>query len=284
MLEIFSSVTYSNDVMLGEGDREPEDQNRRLSWESLQGELDHLKTGQNHTLIPLLAGLSALMGNETIAYHCIRRLSYMGHELVHQTGNLGEFERFRILNEWYFDRWGFRSHRVHGGFATENDLLLDRVVADRRGHQLLTMLVYCHLGEKLGLKLQIVQPDDFVVVKWTRDSGSSLIDLEDEGRVLTEDRMVELCNRITQKEGAPQSTCFEILTGQTLFRLYLRHLAQLYEREQKWLNLRSCLNVALHLEPNDLRLLHRRAMLSRELGFESEALADLKRYHSFASH
>ena len=276
MLEIFSSVTYSSEAMLDEGEREPEDQNRRLSWESLQGELDHLKTGQNHTLIPLLAGLSALMGNESVAYHCLRRLSYMGHELVHQTSGLGEFERFRAMNEWYFDRWGFR--------PTENDLLFDRVVADRRGHQLLTMLVYCHLGEKLGLTLQIVQPDDFVVVKWTRTGGSSLIDVADGGRVLTEERMVELCNQLTHKDGAPNSTCFEVLTGQTLFRQYLRHLVRFYEHEQKWLNLHSCLNVALHLEPNDLSLLHRRAMLSRELGFENEALADLKRYHSFASH
>lgn len=251
----------------------------RMTWEKLSIELELLASEDPASLIQLMMGLNHWLAPVESLESVNRTLNFMTYELMAQTENLAEAERFDLLNRYYFCAKGFQVLQLKPHETQERHLLLKPVLEERAGAPIAIALVYLHLAAHLDLPAYLIQLRNHYLLKWVRGGRSSYIDLCAEGRLVGEEELMQICARAV--DSTPGAEALSILPNRKIFLRYADDLVRAYDRENAHERLHAMYNVILKVEPQNSRILGRRALLRRKLGLDKEALADLKRYFAF---
>lgn len=245
----------------------------RITWEKLSLELELLQKEEPRTLVPILIGINSLLKMDDSQDWCLRTVNFMTYELAALCEGKNEADRFEILNEFLFRGREFRIQNLNRKCATVEDLLVKNVLEQRGGGLIPTALLYIHLANQLDLMLFVLNQPAFHILKWSRGSKASFIDLTQEGKVLDEE---ELLRVLSTCGGAQQNISFR-----ELLVCYLHDLRSAYRRNNELDLCHAVLSMILKIEPTNLKYLGERAILRKEMGHVKEAQQDLKRYFSF---
>lgn len=248
------------------------------SWEKLAIELEMLATEDPSSLAQLMATLNSWLVPQDSLEAANRTLNFMTYELMAQAETLNEAERFALLNHYYFKLKGFQILELKASETLERHLLLKPVLEARAGAPMAIALIYLHLAAHLDLPAYMIQMRNHFLLKWVRGGHSSYIDLCNEGRLVCEEELMQL---VTRAVDGPSGESLSLLPNRKTFLRYAEDLVRVYERLELHERLHSMYNVILKAEPQNSRILGRRALLRRQLGYDKDALADLKRYFAF---
>lgn len=251
----------------------------KMTWEKLAIELELLGAEDTSAIMQLLVGLNGWLCPEESMEWASRNLNFMTYELMAQAEGLTEAERFELLNRYYFKTKGFQVLQLTPQEAQERHLLLKPVLESRAGAPLAIALIYLHFAAHLDLPAYLIQLRNHFLLKWVRGGHSSYIDLCNEGRLVSEEELVQIVARTNELSSGVET--LSILPNRKTFLRYTEDLLRVYERLQAFERLYAIYNVILKVEPQNSRIIGRRALLCRQMGLDKEALADLKRYFSF---
>jgi regulator of sirC expression with transglutaminase-like and TPR domain len=251
----------------------------QMTWEKLAIEIELLNAEDPSSLMPLLLGLNRWLCPTDGIENTLRTINFMTYELMAGAENLTESERFEFLNKYYFTIKGFQVLELKPGEIQERHLLFKPVVEGRAGAPITIALIYLHLASHLDLPVYLIQLRNHYLLKWVRGGRSDYVDLCSEGRLVSEEDLMQIVAR--HSDGGVGQEALNILPGRRTFLRYNEDLLRVYERQEMPERLHAVCNVLLKLEPQNNRILGRRALIRRHLGLEREALADLKRYFSF---
>lgn len=255
----------------------------RITWEKLAIELELLAAEEPQSVVPLLIGIHSILRGDEFQDWCTRSINFMSFELATECEGKSDSEKLIILNEFFFRKKDFQVSGVNRKVLREPELLIRDVLADRSGCALTLALVYLHLAAQIDLPMALINLANLNIVKWMRGSRCSYLDLTQSGRVLEEDDLLRL---ISQQPGIEVSTAaeskFEILSYKKVMQMYLQDLTEVYRIGGEHDLCHAALSMLLKVDPNNLKYIGDRALLRRTMGFEKEALSDLKRYLSFS--
>ncbi len=255
----------------------------RITWEKLSLELELLQKEEPRTLIPLLIGINSLLKMDDSQDWCLRTVNFMTYELAAMCEGKNEADRFEILNEFLFRGREFRIQNLNRKCATVEDLLIKQVLEQRGGGLIPTALLYIHLANQLDLMLFVLNQPAFHILKWSRGSKSSFIDLTQEGKILDEEELLRVLSSCggAQLKGPDGNGRSESISFRELLVCYLHDLRAAYRRIGELDLCHAVLSMILKIEPTNLKYLGERALMRKEMGHIKEAQQDLKRYFSF---
>ena len=201
-----------------------------------------------------------------------RLINFMYYDLASQADGRSDEEAFLSLNQYLF-----YTKKFHIAAAP---VLLSDILQARRGCYSAIALLYIHLGRKLGLKIDFVRWPQRAILKWECQGKSHYVDLEQCGKILSEDDLLASFN---QQFEAPQPNRYQVdsLTPHEAVMQYLAYLSGHFLHRGEREKLHMTLGLILSIEPENARFLAERALLRRELGLAKDALHDMKRYFSF---
>jgi len=217
------------------------------------------------------ASLTALVSIDSVLRmtdstdHLVRSVNFMYYELASQCEGRSSDDVFTTLNDFFFHNKKFR--------VAGTPVLLSHVVETRTGCGAALALLYIHLGQQLGLKLELVHWPLHSIVKWECQGKCNYVDLGENGKVLSEDELLQMINRHKDQ--------VQSLTTRDAVLQYLTYLTFYYRQEGELESLHKALCIILTIEPENMRYLAERALLRREMGLIKDALQDMKRYFSF---
>ena len=201
-----------------------------------------------------------------------KKLLFMCYELdtwLHP--QLGLREKFELLRSFFFQVKRFEALGPQHSF-TSQELFMDRVLSQRRGHYLILNLIYRVLAEHIQIPIEFVRLGDLVIMKIVQGRTPLYLSLLHQASCLPPDVMIEHLkeNQISQAlESVPfQNILSEIIyEHEKIFRIRGKHnlLLLIYD-------------LLLTLNPRNLNALHKRAVLHFQMQYPQRALLDIKRY------
>lgn len=248
----------------------------RFTWEKLSLELKLLRNEDFGSLIPLCVGINSVLWPKENLESCFREVQFLGFEVSKSCENLSESERWEALRRFLFDQKSFQisSHRIKD--TRDRDLLIKNVLDGRCGHPLPIVFLLLHLAHFLDLPMALLQARHHFLLKWVRSGKTVYLDLYNQGRPLSDQELIQVLNR--------SSSNLEVWSAKQLMIQYLELLMQAFDSAQALNQLHIVYNLLLQLDDTNTAVLGQRALLRRKLGYNREALSDLKRYFSFVDH
>lgn len=252
----------------------------RVTWEKLAIELDLLSRNEGPSVISLLFGLNSWLQSQEAVEPQIRQLNFMVYELIAKSEGLSEVERFNLLNQFFFIDRNFSILPLKASELQEHHFLIKNILETRSGAPISMVLLYLHFAQKLDLPINLMQIRHHYILKWERGSFSNYIDFLNDGQILNDERMMSIIHRINN-DHQPQNDPLKPVSCKKLFIHYLNELITSYEIQNSYTQALRIYNVHLQVDPQNSRLLGRRALIHLKLGYTKEALSDLKRYFAF---
>ncbi|OFZ19565.1 MAG: hypothetical protein A2Z20_08365 [Bdellovibrionales bacterium RBG_16_40_8] len=195
----------------------------------------------------------------------LRSINFMVYELVSQSNGSSDHETLDILNRFYFNTKNFK--------ISSHPVLIKNILQNRSGCGIALALLYMHLAKCLDLDFQLIHWPLHAILKWECESKSQFVDLEQNGKLLSEEELLQMVNR--HKEQVQTLNLKEAITQ------YLTNISLHYRQVEDFITLHKTLCLTLQLEPENTRCLAERALLRKELGMVKESICDFKRYFSF---
>ncbi|MBK9041251.1 MAG: hypothetical protein IPL83_19215 [Bdellovibrionales bacterium] len=256
---------------------------QHITWTKLSLDLQSLSPQEPASLASILIGISAILDPQGSPEGLNRALNFMIYELSALSTDLGAESRFHLLNDYFFNRRGFRNRSLADAVCPLmfQDLVLLPVLTQKMGHPIVLAVVYNHLATQLDLPIYIVNSAFSHLLKWVKAGQNCYVDLTDHGRLVPEIKLAHLVNQHCGGKKSVEVDSLEILPGRQVAIQYLNLLMQLFETGFYQEKLLFVYSVFLEIEPNNLSILSRRALLYRKMRLNHEALADLRRYFSF---
>lgn len=245
----------------------------RYTWEKLVLELKLLRSEDFGSLVPLCMGIQSVMWPRDNHETSSRALQFMGFELLKQCEHECEAERWEILRRFLFEERAFQLSSISPSEIREEALLMKSVFESRVGHPLPMVFLLLHWAHLLDLPMALVHARHHFILKWVRSGNTIYLDLFHEARPLNDQELIQVLNR--------SASNLEVWTAKQLIVQYLELLMHTFERAQNYVQLHVVYNLLLQLDDSNTFLLGQRALLRQRLGFQREALSDLKRYFSF---
>lgn len=245
----------------------------RFTWEKLVLELRLLRNEDFASLIPLVVGIQSVLYPKEGAESCFRQVQFLGFELLRTCEGLSEAERWEALRSFLFNDKSFQisSHRLND--TREKDVLIKCVLDERCGHPLPLVILLLHLAQFIDLPMALLQAKHHFLLKWVRSGKTIYLDLYNEGRPLTDNELIKVINRTESN--------LEVWSAKQLVSQYLELLMHTFEKAQALNQLHVVYNLMLQMDDTNTTVLGQRALLRQKLGFQREALGDLKRYFTF---
>jgi regulator of sirC expression with transglutaminase-like and TPR domain len=244
----------------------------RVTWEKIALEMELLGSEEPRSLIPLVLGVQSVLRGDEHQDWCARRISFLSFELAAQCDELTELERLARLNEFFFNTQGFV---VLPERSAESQYSLRPFLVEKKSSAIMVALLYLHLAAQLGLRMSFARSATWSILKWHRSDGRcDYIDVAQAGETLSADQLLALMGGTS----AP----LETVMLKDVMLSFLRQLTIVYANAGERDLSHATLSMMLKIEPNNLSLLCERALLRLKMGFDKEALADLKRYLAFS--
>lgn len=245
----------------------------RYTWEKLVLELRLLRNEDFGSIIPLCIGINSVLWPKENVESTFRHIQFLGFEILKSCDGLNEAERWETLRKFIFEQKSFQisSNRIQD--VHDAQLLIKSVIDERRGHPLPVVFLLLHLAQFLDLPMALIQARHHYLLKWVRSGKTLYLDLYSEGRALSDQELIQVLNR--------SASNLEVWSAKQLIVQYLELLMHAFQSTQNLPLLHVIYNLMLQMDDTNTSVLGQRALLRQKLGFNRDALSDLKRYFSF---
>ncbi len=190
-------------------------------------------------------------------------------------------EKFSALIQFFYNELAF-SGDENDFFASKYNLL-NRVIGYRTGIPVSLAIVFCQIGNAIGLKLKGVNfPGHFLVRCKVSEERSLFMDPLN-GKILPWNRLQELYNSILgeqAEDSMPEELLEPVGVGETVIRL-LHNLKSAYINEENYADALASVDLLVQLCPQDPYERRDRGFLLHQLECPKVALAD---YQFFIKH
>ena len=253
----------------------------RITWEKLKHELDLFTQEEPISLAPFLIGLNSFIKGEPDNHHFFKELNYLSFELEQLCESDNEEERVDKLNHFFFQLKSFQILHQDNDELTQDSLLAESVLTQKRGAPLVISLIYTHLAQHLNLPIYLINHPQMCIAKWVRPGSSKFIDLTRGGKVLNESQVLNFFNRI-KNNSKIEIPYLDPLKAKDILELYLNQLLKTFNKNNRLNPQHILLNLLNQLRPTNLKYISLRALIRKSLGLNKEAIDDLKKYFSFS--
>jgi regulator of sirC expression with transglutaminase-like and TPR domain len=236
--------------------------------ESLRGEVRPAQMAR------VLCKASALLERTVEEELLLKRLQFLIYELRDYCGAaLSPLDSLDGLVKFFFHHKQYTVASPDRHFFTDH--LISTLISTRKADiEVLTML-FVLMAQEIGLPLQILALRPLRYVRLA--NSETVLDLAKQGMKLSPQDLIE----VLQNNPRLQEFKSGHLNHHQLLVSYLTHLKECGPcAENPNLNL-ALLSHLIELCPNNISLYAERALIFRQLGQNTHALADLKRYFSF---
>ncbi|MCB0350368.1 MAG: hypothetical protein KDD38_04235 [Bdellovibrionales bacterium] len=224
-----------------------------------------VQSSLSHSSIQTLININTNLTRDESQDSCLRTINFMTYELATLCDNKTDREVLEVLNDFFFKTKNFK--------LDTSPLLLASILAERRGCGIALAYIYMHLAKNLGLELHLIHWPLHAILKWECEGKAFFIDLEQNGKLLSEEELLLMVNKHKDQLRTLSSTESTIQ--------YLSYILTHYRQENQLEQLHRTLSEILNIEPENTRYLAERALLRREMGLIKESICDFKRYFSF---
>ncbi|NQZ02668.1 MAG: hypothetical protein HRT45_18555 [Bdellovibrionales bacterium] len=252
-----------------------------IVWKKLSVDLELLNTEDPNSLIPLAASLNSMLDSNMDLERTDRAINFMTYELIARAEEYSEWDRFQILNDYFFDHKQFQISGPNNSVMPEHHLLLEPVLKNKTGHALPLAMLYQHFANHLDLPIYLVNMSSMMIMKWVRSGKSSFVHLLEHGKLLDSESLTQLIQAEKSLENKDSDSCVDILPNRSIFENYITALLRSSKENGRSGTQLTLLNVLLVLNPHCLESLAHRGLLQQRLGHTREALLDFKKYLSF---
>lgn len=207
-------------------------------------------------------------------------LQFWSYDLIARTKDCGELkQRIFLLNNFFFRELGFRFlHKNALLVGPIEEQVLSHVATARAGEPLLVGLIYCYLAEQIGLRAGWVSTDKPAIIKVLLAGESVFVNLDKQSNELQAQQIVDFAQDLVG-----DAIEFGLIDAraycESYFRLVLGRLLRLGQKAKSL----EFLNFLNALEPSNLFVLKRRALLLLDLGETERAREDLKSYRLYTA-
>lgn len=245
----------------------------RYTWEKLVLELRLLRNEDFSSIIPLCIGINSVLWPKENVESTFRHIQFLGFEILKASEGLNEAERWEALRKFIFEQKSFQisSNRIQD--VHDAQLLIKSVIDERRGHPLPVVFLILHLAQFLDLPMALIQARHHYLLKWVRSGKTLYLNLYNECRALSDQELIQVLNR--------SASNLEVWSAKQLIVQYLELLMHAFQTTQNLPLLHVIYNLMLLMDDTNTSVLGQRALLRQKLGFNRDALSDLKRYFSF---
>jgi regulator of sirC expression with transglutaminase-like and TPR domain len=139
-------------------------------------------------------------------------------------------------------------------------------------------LVYLEICWRLGLPVWGVNLPKHFVVGYGLPGDSFYIDVFNQGRILTEDDCLALCQTPPSNRLAVEKEFSEPATKKTILFRMLSVLKQIYVAMENWEAAYNTVDLMFIVQPDQITELRDRGLLAYRLNHLHEAISDLERY------
>ncbi len=246
----------------------------RHALEKLALELKVLRAEDLGLLAVLGLNIQSVLWPKESVDPSLRSMQFMTFEIQKASEGKSEAERWDILRRFIFEEKEFLLSSARPSEVTIPQILVKNTIEERSGHPLPILFLILHFSYVLEIPLCLIQARHHFLLKWVRTGGkTSYLDLYNSCHALTDHELVQVLNR--------SSSNLEVWTAKQLVLHYLELLISTLDRHQLLTQLNIAYNLVLQVDETNTVMLGQRALLRHRLGFDREALADLKRYFSF---
>ncbi len=215
--------------------------------------------------LDILVRINESLNGKTQSDQCVRAINFMIYELNSQCSGAEPLQRLEKLNQLFFQTKNFR--------LDNEPLDLQNVLVTRSGSAICLALIYIHIGQSLGLKLQLVHWPLHAVIRLSTDTKCFYLDLENKGTILSEEELLKLVHQHGEN--------VKTLNLREAELQYLSYAIVGLRQKNDLSSALKLMDLILTIEPENMRCLAERALLKKDLGLLKEALLDFKRYFSF---
>lgn len=245
----------------------------RFTWEKLVLELKLLRNEDFGALASLAVGINAVLWPKENIETCFRQVQFLGFEILKSCEGMEEAERWETLRRFIFEEKAYQLSSARRQEIPENEVLMKCVLEDRHGHPLPVVFLLLHLAHFLDIPMALIQARHHFLLKWVRSGKCHYLDIYNECRPLNDAEIIAMLNR--------SASNLEVWSAKQLMIQYLELLMHTFEGNQNLPQLHVIYNLLLQMDDGNTAVLGQRALLRQKLGFNREALSDLKRYFSF---
>jgi regulator of sirC expression with transglutaminase-like and TPR domain len=245
----------------------------RFTWEKLVLELKLLRNEDFGALAALAVGINAVLWPKDNIESCFRQVQFLGFEILKACEGMEEAERWETLRRFIFEEKAYQLSSARRQEIPENEVLMKCVLEDRHGHPLPVVFLLLHLAHFLDIPMALIQARHHFLLKWVRSGKCHYLDIYNECKPLTDQEIIAVLNRSVSN--------LEVWSAKQLMIQYLELLMHTFEGSQNLPQLHVIYNLLLQMDDGNTAVLGQRALLRQKLGFNREALSDLKRYFSF---
>lgn len=245
----------------------------RFTFEKLVLELKLLRNEDFAALVPLAIGVQSILWPKENIETCFRQFQFMGFEIHKACEQMNEAERFETLRKYIFETKNFQVALGARKDLTDRHLLMKSVLDERAGHPLPVVFIMLYMAQFLDIPIALIQARHHFLLKWVRSGKSLYLDIYNECRPLGDQELIQFLNR--------SSSNLEVWSAKQLMTQYLELLMNAFESAQELPQLHIVYNLLLQIDDGNTNILGQRALLRQKLGYNREALNDLKRYFSF---
>ena len=188
-----------------------------------------------------------------------------------------DIEIITALNHYLFSEQNFYGNSAD--YYHPNNSYLNKVLDTKTGIPISLSIIYLEVGWRLGLPLWgIGMPGHFIVGYGPTDQPI-YIDVFDQGRILSEDDCLNMCNVSPEKRVNFKTTYLlrPAAKKDILFRMLL-NLKQLYVRREDWEFAYKISDLMLLVRPDEITELRDRGLLAYRLNRLHDAIFDINRY------
>ncbi|MCB0412917.1 MAG: hypothetical protein KDD50_01205 [Bdellovibrionales bacterium] len=251
----------------------------KIDWQKIKHELDLLRASEGYSIGPLLLAINCYINAEPQSSRFFKKLYRYCFLIEDKVKNLAEEERLLQLNQFIFEDMQFQiipeslNNNVY-------ELLPESLLISQKGPALSIAIFYLHLAEFLELPIYLANHSSFCVLKWIRPKKTTFIDLSQQGKILTEEEVLEFFNN---KKPIPQchANLLERMSSKDIVTLYLEKILEFLGRTNFYKKIILIYDILLELHPSNTGYIVKRALTKKAIGLNKEALLDFKRYFTY---
>lgn len=180
------------------------------------------------------------------------------------------------LNHILFDREGFAGD-VENYYDPQNSFL-NRVIERKKGIPITLALIYSHVGRRAGFPVHGVALPGHFIAGLFHATGVVYIDAFNRGEVLTEGECRKMIEVRFGREAAEGDRWQAPAAKKAILARMLRNLKAIYQHMGRTLHAFEMIQWILALEPDSPGELKERGLLYADMGNDTFAARDLKRY------
>lgn len=198
-----------------------------------------------------------------------------------QVAQIG-LETITALNYYLFSELRFYGNNAN--YYDPGNSFLNKVLDSKTGIPITLSLVYLEIGWRLGLPLRGVGLPGHFIVSYYLSHAPIYIDVFHQGRILTEEDCLALCQAPIVNRHLLQTQYLQPVDKRAILFRMLLNLKQIYLKQQAWEAAYRTIDLMLAVRPGENDEIRDRGLVAFRLNRLREAIFDLKRYLFLTPH